>query len=69
MNHDKAQTGIVTSNTQCLVIVIFSDEVEKRKILLLCLDRYLFSVGTAWVAAIDAYPEIVKKMYSLLLLL
>ena len=36
--------GMVTRNTPCLVIVIFSDEVVKMRFLQLCLDRYLFSV-------------------------
>ena len=35
--------GIVTSNTSCLVTDIFRDEV-KMKFLLICLDRYLFSL-------------------------
>ena len=44
MNHDKAQIGMVTRNMPHLVIVIFSDEVVKMKILLQYLDRYLLSV-------------------------
>ena len=35
---------MVTRNTPCLIIVILSDEVVNMKFLLLCLDRYLFSV-------------------------
>ena len=65
----KHNIEMVTSNTSCLVIVILSDEVVKMKILLLCLDRYLFSVGSVLVVAIDTYPEVVMKMYYLLLLL
>ena len=42
-----------------MIIVILSDEVIKMKILLLCFDR---------LVAIDTYPEVVKKMYFLLLL-
>ena len=35
---------MVTKNTPCLVIVIFSDEVVKMNFLILLPDRYLFSV-------------------------
>ena len=35
---------MVTRNTPRLVIIIFYDEVVKMKFLLLCLDRYLFTV-------------------------
>ena len=40
MNCDKAQNW----NAPCPVIDIFSDEVAKMNFLLLCLDRYAFSV-------------------------
>ena len=40
----KYKIGMVARNTPHLVIVVFSDEVVKMKFLLLCLDRYLFSV-------------------------
>ena len=40
----KHKIGMDTRNTLHLVIVIFPDEVVKMKFLLLCLDRYLFSV-------------------------
>ena len=36
--------GMVTRNTPHLIIVILSEEVVKMKFVLLCLDRYLFSV-------------------------
>ena len=42
----KYRTGTVTRNTQHMIIVILSDKVVKMKNLLLCLDRYLFSVVT-----------------------
>ena len=42
MNRDKAQNW--NGYQECLVIVIFSDARVKMKCLLLCLDRYLFSV-------------------------
>ena len=48
----KHNIAMVTRNTPHLVIVIFSDEVVKIKFLL-CLDRYLFSVVSVWVVAID----------------
>ena len=48
---------------------IFWDEVEKMNFLLLCLDRYLFNIGSVWLVAIDTYSEVVKKLYFLLLLL
>ena len=65
----KHSIGMVTRNTPCLEIVIFSDETVKMKFSLLCLDRYLFSVESVWVVAIDIYPDIVMKIYFLLLLL
>ena len=40
----KNKIGMVTRNISHLVIVIFSDEVVKMNILLICLDRYLFRV-------------------------
>ena len=33
------------------------------------MDRYLFSVESSLVVALDTYPEVVMKMYYLLLLL
>ena len=35
---------MVTRNTLHLIIIIFSEEVVKMKFLLLCMDKYLFSV-------------------------
>ena len=43
---------MVTENIPRLVIVLFSDEVERMKFLL---DRYLFNV------AIETYPKVVQK--------
>ena len=40
----KHKIGKVTRNTPHLLIVILSDEAVKMIFLLLCLDRYLFSV-------------------------
>ena len=38
------QHGMVGRNTSHLIIIIFSDDVVKMRSLLLCLDRYQFSV-------------------------
>ena len=43
----KHKIGMVTRNTPCLIIVIISDEVVKMNFLLLCLNRYSFSVVSA----------------------
>ena len=40
----KHKIGMVTRNIPHLIIVIFSDQVVKMKVLILCLDRHLFSV-------------------------
>ena len=40
----KHKIGMVTRNASYLIIVVLSDEVVKINFLLLCLDRYLFSM-------------------------
>ena len=40
----KHKIGMITRNTPCLVIVIFSDEVVKMKYLIIFLERYLLNV-------------------------
>ena len=42
----KHKIGMITRNTSHLIIVILSDEVVEMLLLLLCLDRYLFSVNS-----------------------
>ena len=56
---------MVTRNITCLVIIMLSDEIVKMKFF------YYVSIGiySVWLMAIEIYPDVVKRMYFLLLLL